>query len=79
MISDGCTTKDQYGSNDCTLNWGSNYTITYVYLDGPTSSIILHPPPPSVRFLSFLTVIESKKIPQHPLFMFLLFGTALSW
>ena len=30
MLNTGCSSKDQYGSNDCTLNWGSNYTATIV-------------------------------------------------
>jgi opacity protein-like surface antigen len=25
----GCTKKDQYGSNDCTLAWGAAYTVGY--------------------------------------------------
>eukprot|EP01064_Diplonema_japonicum_P023094 TRINITY_DN33548_c1_g1_i1.p1 TRINITY_DN33548_c1_g1~~TRINITY_DN33548_c1_g1_i1.p1 ORF type:complete len:171 (+),score=36.13 TRINITY_DN33548_c1_g1_i1:53-565(+) len=28
ILSSGCTGMDMYGSNDCTLNWGSNYTGT---------------------------------------------------
>jgi len=26
-ITPGCTSADQYGSNDCTMNWGQTYTI----------------------------------------------------
>ena len=26
-LASGCTSKDQYGSNDCTLAWGSNNTV----------------------------------------------------
>ena len=26
-LSTGCTSHDQYGSNDCTLNWGEKLTI----------------------------------------------------
>lgn len=27
-LSAGCTGKDDYGSNDCTLDWLTNYTVT---------------------------------------------------
>jgi len=27
-IDHGCTSKDAYGSNDCELDWGSDYKIT---------------------------------------------------
>eukprot|EP01059_Diplonema_ambulator_P011162 TRINITY_DN21136_c0_g1_i1.p1 TRINITY_DN21136_c0_g1~~TRINITY_DN21136_c0_g1_i1.p1 ORF type:complete len:172 (+),score=66.72 TRINITY_DN21136_c0_g1_i1:64-579(+) len=27
-LNTGCKSKDIYGSNDCTLEWGSNYTVT---------------------------------------------------
>eukprot|EP00041_Stephanoeca_diplocostata_P039633 m.1637271 g.1637271 ORF g.1637271 m.1637271 type:complete len:197 (+) comp25649_c0_seq1:68-658(+) len=27
--NNACTQKDQYGSNDCTLDWGQSYPITY--------------------------------------------------
>ena len=26
-LSTGCTSSDQYGSNDCTLNWGEKFTV----------------------------------------------------
>jgi len=29
VFDHGCTKKDQYGSNDCTLNWGETYNVTY--------------------------------------------------
>eukprot|EP00756_Hemistasia_phaeocysticola_P035815 Hpha_TRINITY_DN16607_c2_g1::TRINITY_DN16607_c2_g1_i3::g.182909::m.182909 len=29
IAGDACTGSDQYGSNDCTLNWGTSYDITY--------------------------------------------------
>ena len=29
MFGSGCSSKDQYGSNDCSLSWGSAYPLTY--------------------------------------------------
>jgi len=29
VFDHGCESKDQYGSNDCTLNWGETYNVTY--------------------------------------------------
>ena len=28
IITPGCSSKDQFGSNDCDLNWGSTYTAS---------------------------------------------------
>eukprot|EP01060_Flectonema_neradi_P035332 TRINITY_DN647_c0_g1_i1.p1 TRINITY_DN647_c0_g1~~TRINITY_DN647_c0_g1_i1.p1 ORF type:complete len:170 (+),score=33.36 TRINITY_DN647_c0_g1_i1:63-572(+) len=28
IVSSGCSKQDQYGSNDCDLKWGSNYTVS---------------------------------------------------
>merc|ERR1719397_1550444 len=33
-LDHGCTKKDQYGSNDCTLNWGESYNVTYQFVLG---------------------------------------------
>ena len=27
-LDSGCTSKDQYGSNDCDLHWGEKHTVT---------------------------------------------------
>ena len=27
ILNSGCSKKDQYGSNDCDLKWGQNYTV----------------------------------------------------
>eukprot|EP00495_Collosphaeridae_sp_1-RS-2012_P002322 TRINITY_DN201_c0_g1_i2.p1 TRINITY_DN201_c0_g1~~TRINITY_DN201_c0_g1_i2.p1 ORF type:complete len:173 (+),score=17.03 TRINITY_DN201_c0_g1_i2:65-583(+) len=29
IFDHGCDTKDQYGSNDCTLNWGETYHVAF--------------------------------------------------
>ena len=45
VLSSGCTSQDQYGSNDCTLNWGEklsiavNATLGHDIVKGTTFSV----------------------------------------
>ena len=45
VLSSGCTSHDQYGSNDCTLNWGEklsiavNATLGHDIVEGSTFSV----------------------------------------
>lgn len=53
-IDKGCSSSDQYGSNDCELDWGSDYSITVngtikkAFNTGETAAAA-HPPAMSVR------------------------------